>query len=202
MAGMQGGCKVLGKGRAGRGDTERGKGTGREREGECLEQQCPEAADMGPGPRLEERAIPTISLVMVGDCEDPTEEPWAAGMGLGWGFGQGQWSLGRMLPPTSVSNLADPRPDPCSSLICLSSKAVKLIPSPAKSHGFHPSLPSSSVGLAGPGRAAARHCQCPARSPFHHEGAGTRSCRLPDQAPAAPRSLLGAAKSHHGDRRL
>lgn len=59
-----------------------------------------------------------------------------------------------MLPPASVSNLADPHPDPCSSLICLTSKAVKLILSTAKSHGFHPSPPSSSMGLAGARRAA------------------------------------------------
>lgn len=203
MAGMQWGCEVLGKGKAGRGDTESRKGTGREREGEGSNARrllmCGQDPDWKKEPAP---TIPIISLVMGGDCEDPMEAPWAAGMGLGCGFGQGQWGLGRMLPPASVSNLADPRPDPCISLICLSSKAVKLIPSPAKSYGFHPSLPSSSVGPAGAWRAAATHCQCPAQSPFHHEGAGTRSCRLPDQAPAAPRSLLGpgAPKGHHGDR--
>lgn len=74
-----------------------------------------------------------------------TEGPWAAGMGI-W---VGAVELVQDLPPASVSNLADPRPDPCSSLICLSSKAVKLIPNPAKSHGLHPSPPSSSMGLAG-----------------------------------------------------
>lgn len=83
------------------------------------------------------------------------EASWTAGMGLGCGFGQGQQSLCRMLPPASVSNLADPHPDPCSSLICLSSKAIKLIPIPAKSHGFHPSPPSSSMSLAGAWWAAA-----------------------------------------------
>lgn len=104
---------------------------------------------MWPRPRLKERASPNQPHHQLGmDCEDPIEAPWAAGMGLG----QGQWSLCRMLPPASVSNLADPRPDPCSSLICLSSKAIKLILDPAKSHGLHPSPPSSSMDLVGDGR--------------------------------------------------
>lgn len=156
MPGMQRGCRVLGKGTAGRGGTESRKGTGRKGEGEGSNAQ--RLLDVWPRPRLEERASPDQphhQLGHGGDCEGPMEALWAAGMGLGWGFGQGQQSLCRMLPPASVSNLADPHPDPCSSLICLSSKAVKLIPIPAKSHGFHPSPPSSSMSLAGAWWAAA-----------------------------------------------
>lgn len=47
----------------------------------------------------------------------------------------------------SASNLADPCPDRCSSLICLSSKAIKLIWSPPKSPGSHPNL--ALPGLVG-----------------------------------------------------
>lgn len=184
---MQWGCRVLGKGRAGRGGTESRKGTGREGEGSNAQRLL----TCGQDPDWKKEPVPTSPtdrLVMGGDCEGPMEAPWAAGMGLGWGFGQGQQSLCRMMLPASVSNLADPHPDPCTSLICLSSKAVKLIPIPAKSHGFHPSPPSSSMSLAGAWWSAARCCQRPARSPFHHEGAETRSCRLPGhlQQPLGP----------------
>lgn len=98
MPGMQWGCRVLGKGRAGREGTESRKWTGREGEGGNAQRLLTYGQDPDwkkePAP-----TSPTISLVMGGDCEGPMEAPWAAGMGLGWGFEQGQQSLCRMMLP-------------------------------------------------------------------------------------------------------
>lgn len=117
-----------------------------------------------------------------------------AGWGWSWGVGFGQGGkrgLGRTLLPASASNLADPRPDPCSSLICLSSKDVKLIRSPAKSSGSNPSLPSGSAGfgsagLAGAWQAAARRCRCPARSPSPLQRSGDPLPQAPSPSSSSP----------------
>lgn len=79
MAGMQWGCRVLGKG-----DTESRQRTGREREGEGSNAQrlltCGRDSDWK---KDSPPTSPTISLVMGGGCEVPQRDP-----GLqGWGFG-------------------------------------------------------------------------------------------------------------------
>lgn len=92
------GCRVLGKGRAGRGGMESGKGTCREREGEGSNARRLLTRGQDAGWREEpDLTSPVTGLATRGDCEDPTEAPWAgrvgtgwgvAGTELGWGFGQ------------------------------------------------------------------------------------------------------------------
>jgi len=133
--GRKRGCGVLGKGRAGRGGMESGKGMGREREGEGSNARRLLTCGQDLGWREEPAATsPATSLTTGGDHGDPEKAggvgtAWGL-QGLGWGRGLGrvEQGLGRTLPPASASNLADPCPDPRSSLICLSSKAVNSEP--------------------------------------------------------------------------
>lgn len=200
--GCRWGCRVLGMGRAGRGGTGSGKGMGSEREGEGSNTRRLLTCGQDPGWREEPaQPSPATGLATRRDQRDPNKASWAGRAGTGWGaagagvkrgFGQRGAGSGRMLPPSSASNLADPCPNPCSSLICLSSRAVKLIWSPAKSPSSNLSPPCgsdgfSSTGLAGTRQAAAGHCQSPHGALCRLRGARTCSCRLPAPSPAAPR---------------
>lgn len=165
MWGARRGCGALGGGAVReRGHEERerdGQGKGRGR------QQHPEAADARPGARLEGRACcghPSTSTATGGDPGHPGMASGGERAGAGARAG-GQRGSGGTLLPTSASNLADPRPGPHSSLICLSSKAVKLIRSPTKSPGSNPSS-GRRVWQGHSGHGAPRR---------HHGGAGTRS---------------------------
>lgn len=118
----------------------------------------------------------------------------------GWGWagdlGRGEPGLGRTLPPASASNLADPHPDPRSSLICLSSKAVKLIRSLAKSPSSNPSPPSGLAGFGSAGLARAQGVARPGTEPLtttEEQGPAPAGSQPRLQQPPGPSPGPGAA---------